>query len=494
MASAPDMPGAWHLLSTLGVAMIDPRAVAQAAWRAVAIDSNFAAGHINLGKALIALYETNPDLPGVFALHEKGLAALDRALRLDPDCLGYSYMAALHAAAGNPETTRTLYDEHFRRTGLLTETVVPGGFRIIPREVTRAIGNLALIDFYIKMLLLGWRPPHTVKAIAPPGKVANMHYLRCWRRYLIVIDDPKEIAEVEPHYRRGDCGIGGLVVQGRTRLFPEAAAAAQVQWEAERRPPLLDLDEEDAVRGEAVLREMGLGANDWFVGLHVRESGFHRDIGRNSPMVYRNASIDRFGPAIEAIAKRGGWVIRMGDPSMTPLGSHERVIDYAVGPRKSEWMDVFLCARGRFFLGSASGMHMVPATFGVPCAIANAAPMGSRPVFAADIFIPKLYWSKLEGRYLGFVESTAPPLGHAAHAGLFETRGVELVENTPEEIEGLVAEMLDRLDGSAGYSAEDEMLQARFRAETAPFSAWGTNSRIGRDFLRFHAALLESRQ
>ena len=69
---------------------------------------------------------------------------------------------------------------------------------------------------------------------------------------------------------------------------------------------------------------------------------------------------------------------------MTPLAPSDRIVDYALSAEKSPWMDVFLCARGRFFLGGASGLQLVPLTFGVPCAVANAAPMGSRPAASAS--------------------------------------------------------------------------------------------------------------
>jgi len=65
------------------------------------------------------------------------------------------------------------------------------------------------------------------------------------------------------------------------------------------------------------------------------------------------------------------------------------------------------------------------------------------------------------------------------------------VDNSPEEIRELALEMLDALEGRAAYSQDDLTLQQRFHALIRPgHYAYGSTSRIGRDFLRRHAALL----
>ena len=63
--------------------------------------------------------------------------------------------------------------------------------------------------------------------------------------------------------------------------------------------------------------------NDWFVAIHVRE-GSHRDQAR-----LPNADIKSYLPMIKEIVSRGGHVVRMGSPLMTPLPKMNNVIDYA---------------------------------------------------------------------------------------------------------------------------------------------------------------------
>ena len=98
----------------------------------------------------------------------------------------------------------------------------------------------------------------------------------------------------------------------------------------------------------------------------------------------------------------------MGDPTMPPLPWMEHAIDYAHSPAKADWLDVFLCGRCRFFVGLASGLSQVAVRLGVPCVyvnwISNVLPAYS----AKDVFIPKLFRSGSDDRFLTFAEIYAP--------------------------------------------------------------------------------------
>ena len=80
------------------------------------------------------------------------------------------------------------------------------------------------------------------------------------------------------------------------------------------------LTESKSRSAERLRVEMGIPLSDWFVALHVREDG---------DLDYRNSSIGNYPDAIRVITRAGGWVVRLGDASMTPMPDMERVIDYA---------------------------------------------------------------------------------------------------------------------------------------------------------------------
>lgn len=202
-----------------------------------------------------------------------------------------------------------------------------------------------------------------------------------------------------------------------------------------------------------------------------------------------DADIGAYRVAIESIVTRGGWVIRMGNPYMTPLPPMPQVIDYVHTDYFTDWMDVFLWASCRFFIGTQSGPQLVPPSFGVPCVLTNFPSIGIRLWFSQNIQIFKLRWSEKESRYLNFSEIITSDLGWAESTEYLASMGVKLVDNTPEEINDAVMEMMDGLEGKQSYSREDEELQKRFD-KVCNLDAYKKNSRIGRDFLRKWAHLL----
>jgi putative glycosyltransferase (TIGR04372 family) len=197
-------------------------------------------------------------------------------------------------------------------------------------------------------------------------------------------------------------------------------------------------------------------------------------------------------PAVQKIVDHGGWVIRVGDPSMKPLPEMEHVVDYVHSPLHSEWMDVFLAASCRFCLGTSSGMFVVAWSFGRPSALANWESLALRPWASSHVFIPKLWRLDAEDRLLTFAELTRPPYVDAVRRirpSEQERLGLSLVDNTAEEIEELVEEMFEREAGGR-WSDEQERLQAAFEGIVAEHYPHGAAARIGSRFLARHRDLL----
>ncbi|MEG4283591.1 TIGR04372 family glycosyltransferase [Microcoleus sp. A006_D1] len=348
-----------------------------------------------------------------------------------------------------------------------------------------AIGHLALnIDIYIKMGILGWRPQYHTILLAPPEQVINPCLLNYWRRYLHIITDPSLIDRLLPLAKTMRCLEYTLyhikLASGEMVDLGYAFSAVQKQWQTEAKPPLLSLSPSDCERGWNCLQDLGVPKNAWFVCLHVREDGFRAE----GMITHRSADVDTYSLAIESIVARGGWVIRMGDRTMKPLQPMKHVIDYAHNAVKSDWMDVFLCTSCRFFLGSSSGLACVPLVFGVPSAITNTWPISGRPQSNQDLFIPKLAWSEVENRYLTFAEALAPRFFFNLNSKLLYSWGIQVVDNTPEEINELVWEMLERLEGRVQYTEKEEALQQQFNSLPTPYGSYPANSRIGRSFLQ----------
>jgi putative glycosyltransferase (TIGR04372 family) len=255
------------------------------------------------------------------------------------------------------------------------------------------------------------------------------------------------------------------------------------------RAPIICLFEDEIARGEAELRVLGIPEGAWFVCVHSREGGYSP--GDEWQHSFRNANISDYTDAMRAIVARSGWCIRVGDPTMRPIDPIPGVVDYARSSSKSDWMDLFLCARCRFFLGNTSGLFGLAGIFGKPSALANMTPLSVvYAQFPGDISIPKLLMDA-QGQMLPFPEAFAGEASELFLAPEFAERGLKTVDNTPQEIAELAIEMMDRLDGNLKDEPDDADLQARFRALIQPHHyCWHASSRIGRAFLRRHRDLL----
>lgn len=432
-----------------------------------------------LGEALLALGRDS-----------EGLAHWERVAEIDPDRFDVrwraagahynrgEYAAAMQAARKAVETQWTLAE----RSGL------DGlGLRFLGLQWTGMIGHLALLDVYAKLAMLDGIPLEQRILLVEPSRVSNPHYLRYWRSlFPAVIDDADGIRTVAGLARQLEEHFTMFrLPDGRFRTLHQTATEVEARWRAEGRGPLLQLVEQDEERGVRALERLGIPRDAWFVGLHVREGGPPwRDI--------HNADIESYADAAQAIVERGGWVVRMGNPGMRPAPALAGLVDYAHSAERSDWMDVFLWARCRFFVGTASGPVGVPPTFGVPCVHTNWAPLAFRHWFDGDLVVPKLYWSDRESRLLHFGETLSSAAGRATDTKrLRSEHGIVPLDNAPEEIAEVVVEMIERLEGTAPYSAEDEVLRHRFESlhPDGEF-AYRAASRVGREWLRRHQDLL----
>lgn len=250
--------------------------------------------------------------------------------------------------------------EHKMRSAEDTLVLSPGYFL--------NVGHCVVAAALVETLRDGGFAPRKVAAI--PGKFHNAFLsTRILKRL-----DP----DVPPNHRFGELADGAksffLKDQSYAHIMKLLSDAGRV-W-SEGRRPFLTLEPEVIERGYAVLAEYGVKPGDRIVTLHVREPGFHaqsRAAQFRDAEYYgmRNGSIDAYREAIDTVIDNGGVVIRLGDTSMTPLGTRPGFIDYPFTEHKSDWMDIFLVSQCHYHLGTASGMSYVPMLFGRPVAFTN---------------------------------------------------------------------------------------------------------------------------
>ena len=191
---------------------------------------------------------------------------------------------------------------------------------------------------------------------------------------------------------------------------------------------------------------------------------------------------------MQAITSRGGYVVRMGHPGMKALPSIPNVIDYANSEDKSDWMDVFLWASCRFFIGTSSGPNNVPPTFGRPILHTNACSIGADPFRPNSLVLPKLFWSKEKNRFFTFKEIFDESMAWSV-SRVYDGVDFDLVDNTPEEIELAVVEMLDNLESPTSKRKELSNLQQQFNELRQQYRDTGQIT-ISKTFIQKHSDLL----
>ncbi len=357
--------------------------------------------------------------------------------------------------------------------------------RFLNINITR-IGHLSSeLDCYIKEGLIGMRPKYHAIVIAPHNMVANVHLLSYWERYVTFITSPVLRILLDPFWHNN---LTMYDVQKYVSVFDKHAGFIKIQNEYFGRPSLISLNKIDYNCGWELLQKLGINKSDWFICIHCREEGYISGEGSK----YRNADIDNYIFTIKTIVEMGGWVIRMGDSTMKKIPSMEHVIDYAHLDIKSDWMDIFLCASCKLFLGGASGLRELSEVFNIPVVVVNASPisvvLSSRP---NDICIPKLVWSIKENRYLSFKEVFNSPISNFFYDYFYYKAGVKLIDNSPDDIKEATIERLDIIENKITYTDKDEQLQSRFKSLiTQNHYSYGSKSRIGKDFLRKYEHLL----
>lgn len=360
------------------------------------------------------------------------------------------------------------------------------GIRIALISNPGRIGHMAAeMDAFLKERALGLIPPIKPILLLERKRAGNAALLDMFKSHVTVADKRWQKLLLQPFTKVEALRLPlGRPVVG----FGECARYPQILQLWGDRPPSIPVSDAMQDNGRARLAEMGVPEGAWFVCVHVREGGYSP--GDEQAHAHRNADVGSYHQAIEAITARGGWVIRVGDPTMQPLTPRTQVIDYARSAFKADWMDIWLCTQNRFFVGTTSGLTMLATMAHRPSVLVNMIPHGaSFGMGTKDISIPK-HMSR-GGVPVPLKEVFETGLSVQRYADVFTEQGVEISDNSPEEIAEVVTEMLDRLDGTWTEPVGNAERQRRYRALLTPLDySFGSKGQIGAHWLAQNASLL----
>lgn len=322
-----------------------------------------------------------------------------------------------------------------------------------------------------------------------PRKPCNQQLAKMWKRELIIF----------PWFfmRPLDLIIRSFCCLSSYRVFEAKGGDRDIENLFDRIPPHLQFNMEEKKRGEDGLRTMGIPIGVPFVCLVVRDSAYLNKIyqrGDSDYHDYRDSDVQNCVMAAEELADLGFFVIRMGAEVQKSISSaHPKVIDYASNGMRSDFMDIYLTANCKFCITTGTGLGDVAMIFRRPSVEVNFMPLGLCSTFKSDVLcITKMHVLKDSQKILSLSEIFSKDVGFCLHGSIYEDKGVEFIENTPEEIRDVVIEMVERLAGTWQSHPEDEGLQKLFwdifptdavNANEVPYHG-ELHSRYGAKFLR----------
>ncbi len=330
--------------------------------------------------------------------------------------------------------------------------------------------------------------PKIIEWWCTPWPCCNNYLLKMWRR-VINIDRTGFLNIVWK--------VNRLLPGWQSIEIPTDNLDRDVHNLYERFPKHLKFTTKEKLRGLVGLCDLGLPPNAKWVCLMVRDSAYlpHLDYHR-----HRDSDIDSYMPAVESLVKRGYYVIRMGAKVAKPMPyTSDKVIDYANSSFRSDFMDLYLCAKCVFALNNGTGLDAVVCAFRKPSCYVNFVPIEYLATWNVGSLAIWKHHMK-DGKRMTPAEIFGSGAGQFMRADEYEKAGITLVDNTPKEIMDAALEM-EMMLGDYFRFHNDEPLddndgkQKRFWRDfprsISPYTRTPIHGeirmRIGQEFLRGYA-------
>lgn len=357
--------------------------------------------------------------------------------------------------------------------------------RFGPLDTSR-IGHLsACTELYLCGRDAGQNNAQTFDIFYPILPYCNPHLVKMWKRQLRI-----------SRFAYWPDWLNRKLPNSKKHIIPYAGAR-DIDGLLEQTPIHLSFTPEQERLGQEQLRRIGIPKDAPFVCFHARDSAYLEQMYPNRDWSYHNhrdSSIQNYIPAVEELAGRGYKAIRMGAIVKEALATtNPDIIDYATNGTRTDFMDIYLSAKCHFFLSSGTGIDQVPMIFRRPIAFVNFLSFEGLSSWGSNyLLIPKKLWLREERRFMRFREILESGVGRFTSDEPYEQFGIEVVENSPEEIRAVVIEMDERLKGTWQTTEEDEALQRRFWSLFKASKLHNViRTRIGSEFLRQNRALLD---
>lgn len=268
------------------------------------------------------------------------------------------------------------------------------------------------------------------------SRLATMVLYRCWTYW-------SQATRFAKHVNRSGCRC-----RDERNLF-------------DRYPSQLKLRPEHFQDVVDVLEDLGTFRDQPIALLHVRDNSY--DLARfgSTSDNYRNSDPRQFQMTVDELNNRGFAVVAIGNEGTVPIPL-SGVIDYSNSPQRSDLRDVTIGAIASLYVGSEAAPSNLAKVFRRPQLIANntrIAELGTSTRLQMHIMKTHL----LGGRVLTQSEVWKRGLADYQTDSDVMRFGLELVENSADEIHAALLDLFSVLDSSQRYrEVSPNSLQQQF--------------------------------
>ena len=179
---------------------------------------------------------------------------------------------------------------------------------------------------------------------------------------------------------------------------------------------------------------------------------------------HRNFDIRDFNSACKKLISLGYYVIRVGSLQEKHINlSSDKIIDYSNSTFRSDYMDLFLLSKCRFYLGSDSGIGNISVISDKYKGLCNATDFYNLQIqnFKRVIIFKKYYSNKLQ-KFLSLKEIFDNNIHKFSNILQFEAENITVINNNEKEIEGLAEDLDKILNNNYTLNKEDEKNHIKF--------------------------------
>ncbi|WP_052507148.1 TIGR04372 family glycosyltransferase [Desulfonatronovibrio magnus] len=324
-------------------------------------------------------------------------------------------------------------------------------------------------------------------------KICNKFMLEMWTRVL----NFSPLAQVCFSFCKKSQALGELALDITTSNDPRNNRGKDLHGLLAKTPPTLEFTKVDHERAKPHLEKMGIPPGEPYVCFLGRDSAY---LKKQIPDLdcsyhdYRNMPIHDYLPAMHALADMGIYCLRMGHIVEERLdGGRPEIIDYASNFR-DEFMDVYLSANCEMFVSVSSGIDAIPVIFNKPVCYINLIPAGYIPWGIKYFCIHKKCRLSNGHNYLTYKEQLETGAAWFTRSVQYKHAGIDIVNNTQEEIKYAVLEAWKRAKGEWKDTPEEANLHDMMLSLFKKYDKFGYkafNSRIGTEFLKANSYLLD---